>query len=1114
MNNWHHQFNNTADLTTHLQKSYFRYDNKEKGITRLSFDDRANLLWVGDTYGCVSSYSTGFRLYTRYKGHIGGTNVADVLTLRDGILSLSDDSLHLASRRGVTMLNLTSMDVASFGGLQSMCTKTPDNQTQIYCGGSNLGTGLTCIDLQKGQVSGVIDYKSKVHFLQSSNKLITIGKQSGGVDLLDPNSNLVIESFSAHSETVSSMDVRDYTLVTCGTSRRFNSSFADPFITVYDLRTMTQLPPISFSKGTTMGAGGADFVKLHPVLPTVMIAASKNGPFDFIDLSNPILRTQYVHPGQEIKDLIISPNGDNITVLEIDNTVSTWSRSQNVGQFTNTPGILEYPDFVDDGAHLKLTDVDDKEFPLSSVGLPYYNEKLLSAWPYTVFGSEGTVPRPIDAHLSISSTQNAKASKNGILNRNLLTKEFPFYLYDKTRFGGRNVVQQYVSLRDQRKKITSTNKENIFTYKISDDCAIPPAYRQLPFTYGRYGSEQFDFDAFNKTPYPGLSADVDNVYTNAVLQLYRFVPEIFNFVVGCLKDENFGKANLLSELGYLYDMMDRSKERVCRSSNFQTSLNLSPEADELGLLDQSTHNVELMQKATLSSEKLQKSIAQKFNEFILRKLLKEEFESTGHHITLEQCFGFELVSEMRFKCKHHKTQRDIVPSLAILLPARNGIKHPNKKQNCQTILPYIESSMKRLKYFDNICNVCHKEGVTEYERTISNLPPLLSLELLLSDSEWKDAKPFKNWLSKEFYATIYNNKAVLRNNPNEIKTDSQIFKYELNGYVARITDVDGKSRLVTFVRIYDEVADRFKWYMFNDYLVVEVDEEEALNVSYWWKKPEIVIYCDAEELRKPFFSVDTYSINYNILYRDHFSNGIRARRASEFKLLTLEEAPTPGSLVAIDAEFVLLNDELNEIDCQGIKTIVRSKKTALARLSMVRGSDGDSFGIPFVDDYIVNTTAIENYLTKYSGILPGDLDPERSTKPLVTRDVAYRKVWLLMQLKCVFVGHGLKNDFRNINICVPKEQVRDTAIYFLQGKRFLSLRYLAFVLLGQSIQEDNHDSIEDAYTALVLYKKYLDLKEGGNLQQVIDSLYEEGRALNYKVPENSNTGTPQPSAME
>lgn len=1105
MNNWQHLFSNSTDLGEHLNKPYFRYDNKEKEITNLVFDERANLIWAGDTYGCISAYDPNFHLYSRYKAHIGDARINDILTLRDGIVSLSDDSLHMGNRRGVTLFNLTSADESTFSGLKTMCTVSPENENQIYIAGDVIGSGITCIDTNKATVSNSIYYTNRAKFIKSNNKLIAIGQQSGKIDLLDHNSNQIIKSFSAHSETISSMDIRGYTLITTGTSKRFTNSYADPFVNIYDLRTMKQLAPISFSKGTTMGSGGADFAELHPVLPTVMIVGTYSGSFDFIDLSNPALRTQYVHPGQDIRSLRISPNGDYMSVLEVDNHVSLWSRRMNGPPiFTNSQELLEYPDFPDDKIYPMPISIDDYNFPLSSIGLPYYHERLLSSWAPVVFSSDGTIPKNIDTKAIPLSSGKQIANKSHLVLQglNLSSKEYPFHRYDKGKFGKWNEAENYVCLKDQRKLASMPiNKENILDYRPYNEQEIPNAYCKLPFTSGKFGSDNFDFAAFNKTEYSGLDTDIDNLYTNAILQLYRFVPEVYNFVVGCLKDENF-KVSLLSELGYLYDMMGRSKNRVCRSTNFQVSLESIKDAEELGLVESSPKILTYLETNKLQSqEKLQKSLAQRFNEFLLRRLLKEEFENSEHNITLQQCFGFTLESEVRTRCKHDQKIADIVPSLSILSPARNGNRLTGKKTNNQTISNYIESSMRRIKRIDNICDVCHRADVIEYKRTIRNLPPVLSFEILLSDSERKIVKGIKNWLEKEFYAEMDNQGAIFGASPLELRSQNQIYKYDLNGYVARITEPNGEYRLVTYSKVFDDKTKTFKWYMLNNYLVVEIDEDEALNISHWWKSLEIVVYCDAEELRKPFFLVDTYPIDQSILYRDHFAEGIRETKKREYKLLTQDEAPKPGTLIAIDAEFVILNSELNEIDNQGVKSVIRAKKTALARLSIVRGEEGDQFGVPFVDDYVVNTNPIEDYLTKYSGIEPGDLTPNRSTKTLVTLEVVYRKVWLLMQLGCVFVGHGLSNDFKHININVPNEQIRDTAIYFLQGKRFLSLRYLAFVLLGQNIQEGNHDSIEDAYTALILYKKYLDLKENGSLKTVIESLYEEGRAMNYKVPE-------------
>ncbi|SMN18988.1 similar to Saccharomyces cerevisiae YGL094C PAN2 Essential subunit of the Pan2p-Pan3p poly(A)-ribonuclease complex [Maudiozyma saulgeensis] len=1108
MNNWQHLFNNTADLSVHLKKPYFRYDNKEKEVTNLVFDDRANLIWAGDTYGCMTAYNPNFQMYSRYKAHIGNVKVNDILTTREGVLSLSDDSLHMSNRRGVTLFNLTCADVSTFSGLRTMCTISPENETQIYCAGDVTSSGITGVDLNKAAVSNLIHYPNRVKFMKSNSKLITIGQQSGKIDLLDHNSNQIIKSFNGHSETISSIDVRGHTLITTGTSRRFTSSFADPFVNVYDLRIMRQLTPISFSKGTTMGSGGADFAELHPVLPTVMIVGSYTGSFDFIDLSNPALRTQYVHPGQEIRSLKISPNGNYMSVLEVDNHASLWSRTMNTPTiFTNTQELLEYPDFADDKIYPIPVPIDDEEFPLSSIGLPYYHERLLSAWSPVVFDSDGTIPKHIEQESLPLSSGKQVANKTHLVLQglNLSSKEFPFHKYNKDQLGARNEVPKYVSLKDERRLLSlPINKDTILEYKTTDETRIPNAYSKLPFTSGKFGSDNFDFDAFNKTEHAGLDTDIDNLYTNAILQVYRFVPEIYNFVVGCLKDENF-EVSLLLQLGYLYDMMGRSKNRVCRSTNFQVALNALPEAEEAGVIESSPKSIMFDgPNSTRFYDTISRSLAQKFNKFLLSRLQNEEFQNNQHNITLQQCIGLDLNVQLKRKCRHDENRNEILSSLTLMSPARNGMKTNGRKSPINTILSYIESSMKRVYHVENICDKCSKKDIAEVGKIATNLPPVLSFELLLTDSEWQVAKKTPNWLSKSFFATMTPQGAFLRNTSTELKQFAPIFKYDLSGYVARITDPSGSSRLVTYSKIYDSNTNTFKWYLFNNYLVVEIDEEEALNASQPWKCIEIVVYCDSEEIRKPFFSVDTYQIDRSILFRDHFAAGIRETKKKEYTLLTQKEAPKAGTLIAIDAEFVTLNNELNEIDCKGMKTVIKSKKTALARLSIVRGEEGEEFGKPFIDDYVVNTNRIEDYLTKFSGIEPGDLDPVKSDKTLVTLEVIYRKVWLLMQLGCVFVGHGLSNDFKHININVPKEQIRDTAVYFLQGKRFLSLRYLAFVLLGQNIQEGNHDSIEDAYTALILYKRYLVLKENGSLKAVIDSLYEEGRATNYRVPESNN----------
>lgn len=232
------------------------------------------------------------------------------------------------------------------------------------------------------------------------------------------------------------------------------------------------------------------------------------------------------------------------------------------------------------------------------------------------------------------------------------------------------------------------------------------------------------------------------------------------------------------------------------------------------------------------------------------------------------------------------------------------------------------------------------------------------------------------------------------------------------------------------------------------------------------------------------------------------------------------EQPGPETILALDTEFVAVRQPEIEMNSDGERETIRPIVYSLARASVVRGQ-GVSEGLPLIDDYIAIKEPIVDYLTSYSGITELDLDPRVSKHSLLPLKMAYKKLWILVNLGCKFLGHGLKQDFRVINIHVPKAQVIDTIdLFFLKSRlRKLSLAFLAWYLLKEDIQLETHDSIEDSRTALKLYRKYLEFQDAGILEPMLQDIYRAGRDVNFKPPRREGvdvqrTDTPPPLPVD
>jgi PAB-dependent poly(A)-specific ribonuclease subunit 2 len=286
------------------------------------------------------------------------------------------------------------------------------------------------------------------------------------------------------------------------------------------------------------------------------------------------------------------------------------------------------------------------------------------------------------------------------------------------------------------------------------------------------------------------------------------------------------------------------------------------------------------------------------------------------------------------------------------------------------------------------------------------------------------------------------------------------------------------------------------WVLMNGFAVSESDVEDARAFHVRFKEPSLVVFraMDGTDTASSPSQPASVTLSFDVMKTLSITNGSKPPYAVNQRQALL---PGKGDLVALDAEFVSVQDEESNLSETGSKLTIRETRHALARLSVLNCSDRSII----FDDHVLPREPVVDYLTRFSGIVAGDLDPKQSPHHLITYRSAYLKLRYLLERGCVFVGHGLQQDFWMANLAVPCSQVIDTVeIYHLPSqKRHISLRFLTNFVLKRDMQQDVHDSVEDAMAAYDLYVRAVELKKQGEFDKLLNDLYEYGRKSDWKL---------------
>ncbi|KAL2131448.1 hypothetical protein VTI74DRAFT_5096 [Chaetomium olivicolor] len=1075
--------------------------------TALAFDTIAELLWAGNDRGrVVSFYGRDLQRYTAFRIQpVSEGPVRQFLFHDKGVIALGTRSVHMAMRRGPAIWNIRHEDMKD---LQCMSFTSKGASEIIVAGWQDT---MFVIDVIKGEI--VKQVPTEHHYtIMKKSKYICAATRTGCIDLLDPITFKIVRSWQAHASYINDMDAQNDFIVTCGGSVKQQAAqtyMLDPYVNVFDLKNMTSMKPMPFPPL-------AAHVRLHPRMLTTTIVTSQHGQMHVVDIMNPnTSNVRYANVMSFINLFEIAPTGEALAMADSECNIHLWGSPSKI-HFTDMALPIEMPKPEEPAPMLDWS----PDTPLSSIGMPYYREPLFSALPADIISDVGAPPVQLDPAFlaTLKQTEWGLYGRNTRgLRRNQVedtrsaikppgAMQAPKFLSEKARESALSYGGDATSDSKAEQTADSSPPDEIESLKPE----APPMYRNLEIKYSKFGVDDFDFGFFNKTRYAGLENHIPNSYANSLLQLMHYTPLLRNMALQHAATACVSDLCLLCELGFVFDMLQKAEGSTCQATNMFKTLSATPQASNLGLLEEETHVPSLSTMTQLLSRFLFDRINLEYQSIspastaLEQALFKLPNPPTPDELVSKVLATSAIANIKCMICRSENTRHVTAYVTDLMYPPPKSAARGGRATKT-TFSQVLKMGVERETATRGWCSTCSRYLNLQTRKTIQSVPAVLTVNTAVSTPEHRRLWSTPGWLPEEI-GVIVDQGQFFCFEGEDLKLHLQrgihnITVYSLIGMVVHIeSTAPQKTHLVGMVNVAHAEPTppgESKWHLFNDFSVRPVSSAEALTFNATWKTPAVLLFQMKAANNTSNMDWKT-KLDTSILYQDLSPHA----DGKTYRVLDQEsERPGPDTIVALDTEFVSLKQPEIQMNSDGERETIRPMSHALARVSVVRGQ-GEHEGEAFIDDYIAIREPVVDYLTLYSGITASDLDPRTTRHNLVSLKTAYKKLWVLLNLGCKFLGHGLRQDFRVINIQVPRAQVIDTIeVFYLKSRlRKLSLAFLAWYLLKEDIQLETHDSIEDARTALKLYRKYLEFEDAGILDAMLEDIYKAGRATNFKPP--------------
>jgi PAB-dependent poly(A)-specific ribonuclease subunit 2 len=260
---------------------------------------------------------------------------------------------------------------------------------------------------------------------------------------------------------------------------------------------------------------------------------------------------------------------------------------------------------------------------------------------------------------------------------------------------------------------------------------------------------------YNKTRYAGLENHITNSYANSLVQLMHYTPLLRNMALQHAASACLSDPCLLCELGYVFDMLQKSGAATCQATNFFKSLANTSEAGKLGLIEEEVHGPSLA------------TMVQGLSRFLLDKIHQEYRSISAASTALEQAlFNLaeppnpdDLVSRVLatsatttikcMNCRNESMRPGTTYVNDLMYPTQKTASVRGGRATKTTFSQVLKMGVERETTTKGWCSRCQRYQTLQTRKTIHSVPAVLTLNTGATTLEQRRLWATPGWLPEE-----------------------------------------------------------------------------------------------------------------------------------------------------------------------------------------------------------------------------------------------------------------------------------------------------------------------------------------------------------------------------